>query len=253
MIDTRTYDVAKEQTSWWFKGRRKIAEATIRRLGFTTDQTIRMNDELAEILEVGCGSGAMLPTLAKYGAVTGIEIDSDLARLARDTHASAFVDVDEGDVRNLPVRHANRFDLVVAMDVIEHVSEDMQAVSELGNVTAPGGYLILTVPAMPSLWSRHDEELGHFRRYRAEDLRFILETAGGFVDIQISHFVSLSFPLAWTWRQAERVIGARGNGFEPQPAILNTALYGSLRLEGALMSRLQFPIGTSLIATARME
>jgi SAM-dependent methyltransferase len=85
--------------------------------------------------------------------------------------------VRQAPLEQLPFE-ADRFDLIVATDVIEHLDDDRLALAELGRVAAPGGRLVITVPAYAWLWSRHDESLHHKRRYTAARMRAQLEASG---------------------------------------------------------------------------
>src|SRR5271166_4031208 len=112
----------------------------------------------ARILDAGCGSGRNMVELAPLGTVTGVELSQTSVSLAR---AREVGEVIEGSVLDMPFDPAS-FDLAVSLDVIEHLQDDLDALRELRRVVAPGGSLLVTVPAYGWLWSGHDEINHHF-------------------------------------------------------------------------------------------
>ena len=103
--------------------------------------------------------------LARLGEVTGIELSPTSVAVARARNVGEVV---EGSVEELPFED-DSFDFAVCLDVIEHLDDDLQTLRELRRVVRPGGRLLVTVPAYPSLWSSHDVVNHHRRRYtRAE-------------------------------------------------------------------------------------
>jgi SAM-dependent methyltransferase len=118
------------------------------------------------VLIVGAGSGELAAMIARAGAqVMATDIDEASVRLTRETARRQAITLETAvmTVEELPA--APLYDLVVATDVIEHIQDDQAAVRKLVSVLRPGGRLVITVPAMPSLFGQHDVSLGHFRRY----------------------------------------------------------------------------------------
>ena len=148
-----------EATHWWFRGRRKIVAAVLDRIG----------GEPRAILDVGCGVGTNLDLLAERypGArLHGIDVERDPLRFCR---GDRDVPVCQADASALPFASAS-FDLVAALDTLEHVADDGAALREFLRVLRPGGALLLTVPAFPALWGNVDDLGHHFRRYRRREL-----------------------------------------------------------------------------------
>jgi SAM-dependent methyltransferase len=129
----------------------------------------------ADILEAGCGWGTNLRALEASGyRVTGLDISRKaLARLDRADRQLIEADLSQPLPQNLP-----KYDCVLALDVIEHIDDDRRAVQELGYLVSPAGRLVLSVPALPELYSEFDEVQGHRRRYTAESLRSCVEQSG---------------------------------------------------------------------------
>src|SRR5690349_7496741 len=138
------------------------------------------------IAEIGCGSGGMLEALARFGPAVGVELDPSLRDRARarglDARAGALPD-------DLPLE-AGRWDAVCLFDVLEHVADEAGALRACRLLLAPGGRLVLTVPAYAWLWSRHDELLGHRRRYTAGSLRAAVQAAGFAIE-RLTYFNTL--------------------------------------------------------------
>ncbi|MGH2870534.1 MAG: class I SAM-dependent methyltransferase, partial [Solirubrobacteraceae bacterium] len=174
----------------------------------------------------------------------------DAAELARGRGLGEVV---VGRLEELPFR-ADRFDLITCLDVIEHTPEDRPALAELLRVCRPGGFMLVTVPAYPSLWSWHDEANHHFRRYTRSSLRAAVEGAGWAL-CRLSSFNSLLLAPAAVVRLAQRRRGTtdgHSNDLEVGPAWLNTALEQALRAEASWLSRGRtLPAGLSLIAVVR--
>ena len=111
----------------------------------------------------------------------------------------------------------------------------------------PGGWLFLTVPALPWLWSSHDEAVGHRRRYTSALLRAAIEAAGLEV-VQLGHFNSLLLPLAMVHLALRR---RRGHHLEIPSRPVNALLHAAFAAERPVVVRGGFPLGVSLLAVAR--
>jgi SAM-dependent methyltransferase len=211
------------------------------------------------VIDVGCGTGANLAALADRYNCVGIDASPEAIELARQRFPQAefragYAPDDLSDL--MP-----RANLVMLMDVLEHVEDDFGLFSSLLAASAPGCYFLLTVPADPSLWSAHDEAFGHFRRYDRE--RFERLWAGQPVTpLLVSYFNSRLLPLirlirAWNRRRG-RAAGAAGTDFwlpvPPLNALLETILAGEAgRLAKILRGRrsVGYSAGASLICLLR--
>jgi SAM-dependent methyltransferase len=230
-----------EDRHWWYRGRRSVLARVI--------DDLRLPAR-ARILDAGCGSGRNMVEFAKHGTVTGIELSGTSVSLARERAAGEVV---EGSVLEMPFQ-ADAFDLAASLDVIEHLEDDLQALRELRRVVAPGGSLLVTVPAYQWLWSGHDEINHHHRRYNRRTLLAPAQAAGWQMKSS-AHFNSLLLPIAIVLRALER--------FKPSttkssldlwipPAPLNWALRQPLHLEAAVIGHGgPIPAGLSLLAVFR--
>lgn len=137
-------------------------------------------------------------------------------------------------------------DAVTLLDVVEHVEDDAGFLHSLAGRMAPGALLIVTVPAVPWLFSSWDTDLGHFRRYRKRQLRDVVESAG-FDVVEVHHLFPELLPPALL-RRFRRSDGTAAE-FPNLPVVVDrTAL-----TIGRLTTRLRrcWPIGTSLALVAR--
>jgi SAM-dependent methyltransferase len=138
-----------EDDHWWFRERRHLIAEAIDGIPPTT------------ALDIGAGAGGNTRVLEAAGwRATALEFSDAGVQLAR----ARGLDVVQGDARNMPFLD-DEFGLVVAYDVLEHITEDDQVVAEMARLVRPGGRVLIAVPADPRLWSPHDEAIGHVRRY----------------------------------------------------------------------------------------
>ncbi|MBD0382364.1 class I SAM-dependent methyltransferase [Paenibacillus sp. WST5] len=150
-----------EHEHWWFVSRRNIIETVLR----TKVQSLGPH---SQILDAGCGTGGNLDLLSSLGCdVTGLEMEPEAAEIARSKSGKAVY------IGSLPDEipfSDESFDLIVLLDVLEHIEDDMGALSSLAAKLKSGGHLLITVPAFSFLWSSHDESHHHKRRYRLNQL-----------------------------------------------------------------------------------
>lgn len=238
-----------EDAHWWFATRTWAIERLLDALPRHTN---------LDILDVGCGAGNMIHHLSRYGRVRGIEVDMRPVKIAQ----SRGYDVRQGDAtRRIPFDNAT-FDLVTALDVIEHVDADDAVLCEAFRVLRPGGFLLVTTPAFQWLWSHNDELNAHKRRYTAGQLRS-REEGAGFKLRRLSYNFFLVFPLSASMillkNATQKRAQLRSHHFdaeayqvdmEPVAPPINSLLRGVGRVETGLIGMTDLPFGTSLISLA---
>ncbi|WP_313231769.1 methyltransferase domain-containing protein [Sphingobium yanoikuyae] len=133
------------------------------------------------------------------------------------------------------------------LDVLEHVEQDREALAALRDRLAPGGRILLTVPAAPWLWSEHDVLHHHKRRYTAASLHAVARDAGLQVH-EKGHFNALLFPVAVLARAVQRLTGRGAATEAAPPTSLNTLLRHVFATERHLLGRVSLPFGLSLYA-----
>lgn len=241
-MESDTYSLMREleDSHWWFVARRAIIGTLIRRLRLPAS---------AKLLEVGGGTGGNIGMLGAFGDLTCVEHDPAALALARERSGAPVV---AGSLPDALPDFATSFDLVLALDVIEHVADDAAAVETLAAQVKPGGYVLITVPAFAFLWSQHDDENRHYRRYRKRDLQR-LAAAAGLEPVLISYFNFWLFPgvaLVRLWRKAFPYRSTWQDMRLPgraQNAVLRT-IFAS---ERHLLGRVALPFGISLLAVLR--
>ena len=228
-----------EDRHWWYRGRRTVLERVIAGLD--------LPPRPLRILDAGCGSGRNMIELARYGTVTGVELSQTSVELARARNSGEVI---AGSVLDMPFAD-DSFDLAVSLDVIEHLDDDLAALREIRRTVAPGGVLLVTVPAYQWLWSGHDEINHHFRRYTRTSLREVARHAG-WTERRTTYFNSLLLPVAILLRVLERVSTKTTESsldlwVPPEP--VNRVLELPLTLEAGLIARGgRIPAGLSLLS-----
>lgn len=150
-------------------------------------------------LEVGCGAGTLLIELRDRGyACTGLESSGEALAVARNIVRGSGRDV---EIVSRPPAWNGSFDLVTAFDVLEHIDDDAGALRRWTQWLAPGGRMILSVPAHPSRWGSGDVWAGHFRRYTRQALVTLAEASG----LRVEHIECYGFPVA----NATELLGER--------------------------------------------
>lgn len=155
------------------------------------------------VLDIGCGSGALLFRMAKEKfIVTGIDSSVDYLQFikegAQENNLGTKIQVALGDAGKLCFPN-QEYDGVVLSEVLEHLREDKKAINEACRVLKPSGYVFITVPGNPSLWSKVDEGAGHYRRYTENSLSELIEGSG----LTVCHMRWWGFPVT---RLYERVL-----------------------------------------------
>lgn len=201
------------------------------------DQAGRLGDE---IFNIGCGAGLFTAMAAAAGAkVRAFEPDPAAYDLAV-ANRPADCTVEPLSLSDIPGDHVAP--VIVMHDVLEHISDDGEAIGHLHRLLAPDGLLVLSVPALPSLFGYHDEQLGHYRRYTKASLGSVLRPR--FAIGRLRYFGMTFVPLtAWYSRIRRKPYSAAGQG----------ALLGMFDAVCRVEQRIPVPVGTSLICLCRPQ
>jgi len=225
------------ETHWWLTGKYVVLADLVR-------AQVPRGADLSPMLDVGCAGGAFL---RRAGGLASHRFGVD--RSTETLRACNGVGVAGGDAVQLPFAQGV-FSLVSAIDVLEHLEDDGQAVDELGRVMRPGGWLLLCVPAFPALSGRHDELFGHLRRYTRGPLCRLVEAAG-FSVRKATYIEPLFFLPLWVKRRFLPVKDPlMGDLTEPRPWV-NRLLHRALAAERFPLRYMSFPIGATLIVVAQ--
>jgi len=247
----------KEQDYWWHVGKRAIVYALLEKyLPPGAPQTRRA-------LDLGCGTGHNLESLARYAVPVGHDSSAEALGFCRRGGHQRLV-----QATRLPFA-AHAFDIVTALDVIEHLDDDLGTLQDLYRVVRPGGLLIISVPAYRVLWSYWDQILGHRRRYTTASLRRVVRQAGWRVR-KVSYSNLAIFLPAVALRaikglrhRRDQVAMPASDGAEhmeaggPEtdflavPGWLNGLMIGYYRGESRVLRDVNLPFGLSVVCVAQ--
>lgn len=237
---------AVEDRHWWYGGMRAIAAALLDEV-YTGQAKLR-------VLDAGCGTGANVRFLQRYGQVYGIDLAAEALELAGPCVPGQLA---RASVLQLPFA-SQSFDLVSSFEVLYHraVPDERIALRETRRVLRPGGRLLIRLPAFEFLRGKHDRAVHGRRRYTAHELTTLL-TESGFVCERISYVNSLLVPLPLAQRLIERSFPAleqSESDLELPPALINEAMRWPLAAEAAWLAHgKSFAFGLSVICRARIE
>jgi SAM-dependent methyltransferase len=231
---------ATEAHHWWFVARRRILGVVLRKLV--------PRPEGVRLLEAGCGTGGNLAMLEAFGQVSAFEPDAGARELAR---RKSSVPVSDGRLpADVPFAEQS-FDLVVALDVLEHLDEDVASLRALRDRLRPGGWILVTVPAFSFLWSGHDVVHHHKRRYRKKELIRVAEQAG-LSPVTVTYFNTLLFPVILVVRVVKNLLGGEDSDDAVPPSrLVNGVLTAVFASERHLVGRIALPVGVSILMVAR--
>jgi SAM-dependent methyltransferase len=217
-----------EDRHWWYKERRAILARELRRL-----------PAAGRALDIGAAGGGNTRVLQAHGwQAVALEYSESVADVAKARGITAI----RADARDLPLASGS-CGLVTAFDILEHIDEDYLAAAEIGRVLKPGGTALIAVPCDMALWSAHDDEVGHVRRYNRPELVGVVQKAGLIVDE------------VWSWNVLLRPVVAlrrrssTGSDLDEVPPLVNRVLTSIIVAERYLPTR-SLP-GVSLFLRAR--
>lgn len=241
-MEDREYETMAEveDRHFWFVGTRGIV-----RDAFMAAKT----PPNPNVLDMGCGTGGTMKALADLGRFTGLDVNEKAAQFARQRTGNQVL---TGSATDLPFA-TDLFDVVLSLDVFEHIEDHDRAVSEVRRVLKPGGLMIATVPCHPALYSEHDRALHHVRRYRRGEFEALLQRNGFTID-RITWTNSLLFPIAAGHRLVSRGLPAKTNASSDAATnlgVLNGVFNAVFKLERRILRKINMPMGLGLLVVAR--
>jgi SAM-dependent methyltransferase len=233
-----------EDAHWWYLGHRRLFLYLL--------EKYCPEESRGKVLDAGCGTGGMTQWFQERfnpERLSGIEICEEAAAHCRERGLDDIMCCSVEDIQ-FP---DDSFDLAICLNVLYHreVKSDLEALKEIRRVLTPGGYLLLSLPALHILRGRHDLAVEGARRYRAKGLKGLLQEAG-FEPVRITYFSMFLLPVMAAFRVGSRIRGSKNihSDFWLPPAPLNRALELILAFEARLARSHNLPIGSSLVAIA---
>lgn len=233
-----------EDSHWWFVGRRAILESFLRGIVLK----VRGSGSAVRILDVGCGTGANIEMLSQFGSAEGVDVSDD----ALDFCRKKGLTVQKGLAEKLPYADET-FDISTALDVIEHLDDDIAGLREMHRVTKTGGYSLIFVPAFMWLWGVQDDISHHRIRYTRKQIVERLEKAG--FAVERATYANFTF--------FAPILGGRVlmklTGLKPESenniniSALNGVFGKLFSAERFWLNNLNFPFGVSIVVTARRK
>ena len=231
--------IESSKIHWWWRSRKDIIETMIIKYLSPSKKY--------KILEIGCGSGANLDMLSKFGSVTGGEMDNKTYKYTKEEFQSLKI-----IKHKIPSKLNSKYDLICLFDVLEHIEDDKEAIEWIYNHLNQDGFLILTIPALPFLWSQSDIDSHHYRRYKVKDFKKLTEEKFHFK--KLSYFNFFLFPLGYLIKLKEKIFKKPRNPFEyAYHSKLNKIFYKIFSSEGFFLKRINFPYGFSLIGVLQKK
>ena len=225
-----------EKENWWFRVRRNLIFRILQKYKIGTDK---------KILDYGCGSGYLVGCLQRMGYdASGLDTSQEAVEFGRTQGVNNLQIAGYGEMPQ-----NSGFDLILALDVVEHIEDDMGAIRGLKGALKPGGLAIITVPAYQWLWGIQDEVAHHFRRYTMSGLTDTIKGSGGFKIVRKTYFNTFLFLPAAVVRLASKWfnIKNRESDFDINSSFLNPLFYFIFNTEVKSLKWFNFPFGVSIL------
>ena len=234
-----------EDTHWWFVGRRAILETFLRGIVAETDadKNVRVPPR---ILDIGCGTGANLEMLAQFGSAEGVDVSDDALEFCR----RKGLKVQKGLAESLPYADET-FDVTTALDVVEHLDDDVAGLKEMHRVTRGGGHSLIFVPAFMWLWGVQDDISNHRIRYTKKQIVERIEKAG--FTVERATYANFTFfaPILGG-RTLMKLTGIKPESENNVNVSALNGMFGKLfSAERLWLKRFNFPFGVSIVIQAR--
>lgn len=231
-----------EKIHWYYSGKRAIAKTWLNRSGKLTKASL--------LADCGAGTGAFAVEMTSDCQVIAVDDYPESLAILKDRLGQQSVRA--GSCTSLPLE-SESCDFVTALDVLEHIDDDQAAIKELWRILKPGGTIVITVPALMSLWSDWDVSLRHFRRYDKRGLHNLLCPLP-FEIVELNYMNFFAFPAVWLSRKLRAKTGGGETRAEDQlPPDWANSLLRSLFVWSSCQRLFAWPFGVGLLAVARKK
>lgn len=241
-----------EGSHWWFVGRRAILESFLNGVvgklinslaSLDADKSVRAP---LKILDVGCGTGANIEMLSQFGEAEGVDVSDDALAFCR----RKGLKVQKGLAETLPYADES-FELTTALDVIEHLDDDVAGLKEMYRVTKSGGYSLFFVPAFMWLWGVQDDISNHRIRYTRKQIVERIELAGYTVE-RATYANWTFFPPILAGRTLMKLTGIKPESENNINVSALNGIFGKLfSAERFWLKKFNSPIGVSIVVVAK--
>ena len=243
-----------EGSHWWFVGRRSILESFLKSIESRLQAASREEPAKAgtqnaiRILDIGCGTGANLEMLSQFGEAEGVDVSDDALEFCRQKGLNA----QKGLAERLPFDDGT-FDLTTALDVVEHLDDDVAGLREMHRVTKKGGFSLIFVPAYMFLWGVQDDVSNHRIRYTKKQIVERLKAAGYMIE-RATYANWTFFAPILAGRTLMRVTGVKPESENNVNISALNGVFGKLfGAERFWLKNLNFPFGVSIVIVARKD
>lgn len=238
----------QETYYWWHIAKQKLVSAFLKKY---------FKENRIKVLDLGCGTGGVINSIKTPAFVYGVDKSERALKLARKRGLKNLLKHDFSKSR-LPLKDSS-FDVILALDVLEHLKKPSNVLKEISRVLKPEGVLIVVVPSYKFLWSYWDVILGHHTRYSKKEIRSLLKKEG-YYTLYSSYFHSailLPAVLARLIKQQMYNFNKKINkneirsDFRPLPKLLNSFLALISSFEREVLLRKPLPFGLSIISVSK--
>lgn len=229
-----------EESHWLFKVRDNILK----------DVAKKYFKQNASILDFGCNYGHSVQLLQRLGyRAQGVDISEVAIQYGKSIGIQNIFLLDEKK------NNQETFDVVIALDVIEHIQDDERALKEISEMVKPGGLIVVAVPAYMFLWGVQDEVAHHFRRYTMSQLVSLSKRAGDFEIVRKTYFNTLLFVPIALFRLVSRLVqrNSRSSDLDINNAFLNTLFFGIFNFERKILKYINMPFGVTALLILRKK
>ena len=243
-MEEHTYAIMNrvEDSHWWFVGRRAILESFLEKIS----GELRIANRELRVLDVGCGTGANLEMLANFGKAEGVDVSDDALEFCK----TKGLNVHKGLAEELPFDDES-FDIVTALDVVEHLDDDTAGLKEMHRVLKRDGKTLIFVPAFMWLWGVQDDISNHRIRYTKKQIVERLQKSG--FEAERATYANITFfaPIL-----AGRTL-MKLSGIKPESenninvSALNGLLGKIFSAEKYWLRHAGFPFGVSIVVVAK--
>jgi dTDP-4-dehydrorhamnose reductase len=229
-----------EKEHWLMKIRRTIVQDSL-------DRYLGKAPKHTKLLDFGCGSGIFVEELEKAGFdAHGVDISDEAVRFGALQGIKNLSVIDSHKI-NFP---DNTFDVVLSMDVLEHLEDEEWALKEIERILKPNGIFVVMVPAYMFLWGVQDEVAHHYRRYTKGSLLKVVKDKTKLNTVRSTYFNTFLFTPIALVRLVSRLFKIKGreSDFDLNSPMLNKILFSIFNFERKILKKINFPFGVSILA-----